>query len=132
MKKKRLTFMTILLSFMTLLGSSAAVGAVETVPNTANITHAISIPAISVISRKGKGVTKVSWGKVSGASGYEIQYGTDKDYSGAKTLQAAKGSATSKSIKGLSAKKDTYIRIDRIDVREIPLDGAETGFQVRF
>ena len=29
-------------------------------------------------------------------------------------------------------RKDTYIRIDRIDVREIPLDGAETGFQVRF
>ena len=75
------------------------------------LTTSIKVPRFTTVSRKGKGKTNVSWGKVTNASGYQIQYSTKKDFSEAKSLYAKKGSITSKKISGLSSKKDTYLRM---------------------
>lgn len=75
------------------------------------ISTSLKVPKFTTVSRKGKGKTTVSWSKVTKAAGYEIQYSTKKDFSGAKSLYARSGSTTSKRISGLSTKKDTYLRM---------------------
>lgn len=84
---------------------------VEAPAATEKITTHLKTPHFTTISRKGKGKTSVSWNKVAKAAGYEIQYSTKKDFSGAKSVYAKKGSTTSKGISGLSTKKDTYFRM---------------------
>jgi len=93
------------------LAVSAATEETVTVPDTEIITKSISVPKIKMVSRKGKGKTNISWKKVSKASGYEIQYDSDKNYGSPELVKIKKGSVTSKSISGLSKKKDTYIRM---------------------
>lgn len=81
-----------------------------------------STPKISTVTRKGKGKTTIKWSKISGASGYEIQYGKKKDYSDAKKVKISKGSTTSQSISGMSSSKDTWIRMrayKKVKVEEI-------------
>jgi fibronectin type 3 domain-containing protein len=73
----------------------------------------VSAPATTKLSKavnkKGKKI-KATWKKTSGASGYEIQYSTDKAFKSAKTIKVKGGSSTSKTIKGLK-KKTYYVRI---------------------
>ena len=55
---------------------------------------------------------KVKWKKQSSqVDGFQIQYGTSKKFSGAKTVYVSKSAATSATIKKLSAKKTYYVRI---------------------
>lgn len=61
---------------------------------------------------KAKKSFKITWKKVSGASGYQIQYSTNKKFkSGNKTYTAKKGSTTSATVKKLKSKKTYYVRV---------------------
>ena len=53
----------------------------------------------------------VTWKKVGGAGGYEIQYGTKSSFSGAKTLTVKNGTATKAALKSLKAGKKYHVRI---------------------
>lgn len=54
----------------------------------------------------------VSWKKVSGAKGYQVQYSTDSTFKkGKKTVTITKGSTTSKTVKKLQPKKKYYVRV---------------------
>lgn len=65
-----------------------------------------NLKATSAASKK----MKITWKKLSGVTGYQIQYATDKNFKGAKTA-SVKASKTSKTISKLTAKKKYYVRI---------------------
>lgn len=56
-----------------------------------------------------KGFT-VKWKKISGVTGYQVQYGTKSNFSGAKTVTAG-AKAVSKKVTKLTAKKKYYVRV---------------------
>ena len=58
-----------------------------------------------------KSQAKATWKKVSGASGYQIQYATKSSFSGKKTLTVKSGKKTSAVIKKLKKGKKYYVRI---------------------
>lgn len=66
--------------------------------------------AIQSLKKKGKGFT-VKWKKVSGITGYQIQYSTKINFSSKKTVTVKKPSATSKTVSGLKKGKRYYVRI---------------------
>ena len=53
----------------------------------------------------------VSWKKSSGVTGYEVQYGLKKTFSGAKTVVIKKAATVKTELKKLKAKKTYYVRI---------------------
>lgn len=53
----------------------------------------------------------VSWKSVSGISGYQIQYSTNKSFKNAKIITVNKKAAKSKAVKRLKKKKVYYVRI---------------------
>lgn len=63
--------------------------------------------------KKGKKSFKATWKKVTGITGYQIQYSTSKNFTKGKTKAViVKGSKnTSKTIKNLKSKKKYYVRI---------------------
>ena len=66
---------------------------------------------ISRLTPKKKGLI-VKWKKQSSQiSGYEIQYSTNRNFKGAKTIRNTKAKTVSKKISGLKAKKRYYVRI---------------------
>lgn len=76
--------------------------------NTSGVKAPGSVSKISVTpSRK---ALNLSWKKVSGAKGYQIQVSAKKNFAGAKTYKV-KGTKTSYKVKGLKAKKKYYVRI---------------------
>lgn len=61
---------------------------------------------------KGKKCFTVKWSKPTYASGYQVQYATNKKMtSGKKTLTISSTSTTSKKVTGLKAKKTYYVRV---------------------
>ncbi len=54
---------------------------------------------------------KVTWKKVTNASGYVIQYSTSSSFSNAKTVTVSGGSTVTKTITGLTAGKTYYVRV---------------------
>lgn len=54
---------------------------------------------------------KVTWKKVSGASGYVVQYSTKSNFKKAKTKVIQKGTAASTTIKKLKSNKTYYVRV---------------------
>lgn len=84
-------------------GSSTVYGA-DTVLATATKTATPKTPAVTAGTKQ----AAVKWTAVSGASGYQIQYGTSSSFSGAKTVKTT-GSA--KTIGSLTAGKTYYFRI---------------------
>ena len=54
---------------------------------------------------------KVTWSKVSGATGYRIIYSKNSNMSNAKTYTVKSGSKTSATISGLTKGKTYYVRI---------------------
>ena len=54
---------------------------------------------------------KITWKKVSGVNGYEIQYSKSSKFKKAKKIVAKKAKYTSKTIKKLKPKKKYYVRI---------------------
>lgn len=61
--------------------------------------------------KKLKKSIKVSWKKVKGVKGYQIQYSTSKKFKKAKKITIKKAKKTSKIIKKLKTKKRYYVRI---------------------
>lgn len=83
-------------------GTMKAKFSIVTKPGKASIT--------SLTNDKNKQAT-VKWKKVSKATGYEIQYATNKKFSKAKTSTVKKGTTVKKAIKGLKKNKTYYVRI---------------------
>ena len=74
-------------------------------------TFKINPKAVTKLALKaGSKKLTVTWKKVSGASGYEIQYGTKKDFSNAKKAKVKKTEVKT-TLKKLNAKKKYYVRI---------------------
>ncbi len=70
-----------------------------------------SVPKVSSFKAKpGKKRLTLSWKKVSGAAGYQVQVSLKKNFKGAKTISVSK-SKKSYTKKGLKAKKKYYVRI---------------------
>ena len=67
--------------------------------------------AMSFRLTAGKKKATLGWSKVSGAKGYEIQYSTKSDFSGAKTVKVDKGSTVKQTVSGLNSGKKYYFRI---------------------
>ena len=111
MKKGRsiigLILIVIILVAMFLVGSAVGVSAEEAT------SVSVSKPKISTVTRKKKGKVTIKWGKVSGVSGYQIQYDTNSDFSSATTVKAKKAATVSKSISksDVSTSKNTYFRM---------------------
>lgn len=62
------------------------------------------------ISSLSKGF-KLTWKKVSGSKGYEIQYSTSSSFSNSKKITVTKNSILSKSVQKLKGNKKYYVRI---------------------
>lgn len=56
---------------------------------------------------------KVKWKKVSGVTGYQVQYSTSSKFSAktTKSVKVKKAASVSKTIKGLQSKKKYYVRV---------------------
>ena len=61
--------------------------------------------------KKAKKSLKISWKKIKGVKGYQIQYSTSKKFKKAKTVLIKNYKTTSKTIKKLKTKKKYYVRI---------------------
>ena len=59
----------------------------------------------------GKKTFTAKWKKLGGITGYQIQYSTKSNFSGAKLVTIRSTSTLSKTIKSLSAKKVYYVRV---------------------
>lgn len=66
---------------------------------------------ISKTKRSSKTKAKVTWEKVSGASGYKVVYSTSKSMKSAKTKTVTKGSTTSKTLTKLNKGKKYYVKV---------------------
>ncbi len=71
-------------------------------------------PSVSKVksfkAKAGKRKLTLTWKKISGAAGYQIQVSTKKNFKGAKTITVSK-SKKSYTKKGLKARKKYYVRI---------------------
>ena len=88
---------------------SAPATSTQTVKTSKKVT--VSAPKISKVT-KGKKSFKVTWKKVSGVKGYQVQYSTDKKFKkGTKTTTIKSSKTTSKTVNKLKAKKKYYVRV---------------------
>ena len=73
---------------------------------------AVKAPSISRLTNgKGKKLT-VKWKKVSGVTGYEVQYSRDKKFKkGVKKVTVKKAGTTSATVKKLTKKKTYHVRV---------------------
>lgn len=74
-------------------------------------TYCVARPAVSSVSNSASRKMTVKWGKNAKATGYQIQYGLKKNFSGAKTVNVAKAATVSKVIGSLQKGKTYYVRI---------------------
>lgn len=61
--------------------------------------------------KRAKKSLKLSWKKIKGITGYQIQYSTSSKFKKAKKITIKKAKITSKTIKRLKSKKKYYVRI---------------------
>lgn len=77
-------------------------------------TKKVTVKATSLkkVANKKKGQLAVTWKKVSGVSGYEIQYSTSKNFKKKAHIKKLKKASTTKvTIKKLKKKKKYYVRV---------------------
>lgn len=67
-------------------------------------------PTLSKVTSASKGKLTASWKKVSGVSGYQIQYSLNRDFSSVKSVTAS-SAASSKTISSLTKGKVYYVRV---------------------
>ena len=81
---------------------------------------------IKKVKASGKGKAKVQWSRNKDATGYEIQYSTNKKFKkGVKTQKVSKNKTTSATLKKLKAKKTYYVRIRSYKTRSgLKITGA--------
>ena len=74
--------------------------------------YRVARPAVSSVTNRAASKMTVKWGKNAKATGYQIQYSTDKNFkSGNKAVTVAGASAVSKVIGSLTKSKTYYVRI---------------------
>ena len=71
----------------------------------------LTTPTISSVTNSASKKMTVKWKKDSTANGYQIQYGTSKTFSGAKTVKAAKPNIVSLNVSNLTKGKTYYVRM---------------------
>lgn len=84
-----------------------------TKPSTTKNTETVK-PKKTSIKKLGKGKKKftVTWAKVSGVKGYQIQYSTDKKFKkNNKSVTVTKQKTTKATVKKLKSKKKYYVRV---------------------
>lgn len=84
-----------------------------TKPNTTKNTETVK-PKKTSIKKLSKGKKKftVTWAKVSGVKGYQIQYSSDKKFKkNNKSVTVAKQKTTKATVKKLKSKKKYYVRV---------------------
>lgn len=84
-----------------------------TKPNTTKNTETVK-PKKTSIKKLSKGKKKftITWAKVSGVKGYQIQYSTDKKFKkNNKSVTVTKQKTTKATIKKLKSKKKYYVRV---------------------
>ena len=79
-------------------------------PTNNGITKNTKKTSIKSIKSKKKSL-KVSWKRVAGVNGYQLQYSRKKSMKGAKLVTIKKATTVSKKIKKLKKKKKYYLRI---------------------
>ena len=75
-----------------------------------NNRNSVSGSTIKKINSSKKAL-KITWKKVTGIKGYQIQYSTSSKFKNAKKITIKKSKITSRTIKKLKAKKKYYVRI---------------------
>ena len=79
---------------------------------TATASFAINPKAVTGLKlTAGKGKLTAAWKKASGVTGYQLQYGTKKSFSSAKTVKVSKATTLKKTLKSLKSGKTWYVRI---------------------
>ena len=84
-----------------------------TKPNTTKNTETVK-PKKTSIKKLSKGKKKftVTWSKISGVKGYQIQYSTDKKFKkNNKSVTVTKQKTTKATVKNLKSKKKYYVRV---------------------
>ena len=72
----------------------------------------VTVKKTALSSAKKSGTSlKLKWKKVSGATGYEIQYSTSSKFKSAKKVTVKGAGKVTKTIKGLTKGKTYYVRI---------------------
>ena len=66
------------------------------------------------VASKAKGRVNVSWKRVTGAKGYQVQYSQKKNFAGAKTMKVSGGKKVKAIVKKLKSKKTYYFRVRAI------------------
>lgn len=75
------------------------------------ISYYVKAPTISTAKSKAKKKLTVTWKKNAKATGYQIQYSTNKNFSSYKTANVSSYKTLSKTISGLKSKKKYYVRV---------------------
>ena len=72
----------------------------------------VASPALSGVKNTRAGTATAAWSKLTGVTGFQIQYSTDKTFkSGIKTVNVKKGTVVSQDITGLTKGKTWFFRI---------------------
>lgn len=74
----------------------------------------VTLPVRTVMTsvlRTGEKSLKAAWNGVTSGSGYEVQYSTNDDFSGGKTVTVSSKTQTSVEIKNLATKNAYYVRV---------------------
>lgn len=74
------------------------------------VTTKVPQAAAKSVTALAKGF-KVSWNKISGITGYQVQYATKSDFSNAATVYAGNSAATSKTITNRASNTRYYVRV---------------------
>ncbi len=98
--KRRILTMTLALILVMAAATCAAAAQTLQKPKLNSVTKAASSTTM-----------KVSWYKVEGADGYQIQYSTSTAYKNPKTVKASGNATVSKTIKGLGKSRNYMVRV---------------------
>ncbi len=83
----------------------------DSASKTITVTVTPKKQAIKALKPAKKKAISIEWRKDAKASGYQIQYAANREFSGAKNIFVKKASVSSKTVKGLKAGKRYYVRI---------------------
>ena len=75
------------------------------------LTYYMAAPAWKSLTNPSARAMTVKYGRVSGATGYQIQYATSSTFKGAKTANIAGAKNVTKTVKGLAKNKRYYVRV---------------------
>ena len=83
----------------------------KTITKKVTITVKPATTKLTSVKNSSSKKSLIKWSKLSYVSGYQIQYGTSKSFTGAKTINIGRASTVSKNLSGLTKGKTYYVRI---------------------